>query len=155
MPAQRGDFDTSPIDPINPAGNSTLNNRTIEWKQWFCFWLQEYCNLHLACKIPKMLIGPLRAPKFHEKKTLEFLKFLEPDANSPYKSELLPRIFDFSKCVLSQVYWTAWFSGILPQQAILSRFYRVLLSTYLGQRFAVLKISLILHLLKIHLEGKF
>ena len=36
-------------------------------------------------------------------KSLEFLKFQEPDANSPYKSEILRRIFDFSKCVLSQV----------------------------------------------------
>ena len=42
-----------------------------------------------------MPIGTLRVPTFQEKQSLEFLKFIEPEANSPYKSELLPRIFDF------------------------------------------------------------
>ena len=37
------------------------------------------------------------------KKSLGFLKFLEPEANSPYKRELISRIFDFSNCILNQV----------------------------------------------------
>ena len=83
MSAPRGDLDSSPIVPINLAGRSTSNNRAIEGKQVCRFRLQEYCDIHLACKNPKMLIGPLRAANSVENK--QFLMFPEPETDQPYK----------------------------------------------------------------------
>ena len=88
-------------------------------------------------------------------KSLEFLTFLEPEANSPYTIELLPRFFCFSKCVLSLVDWKSWFSLILSNTQYYQGVIPFFLSTTLGQLLAVQNICSILHLLRVHLEGKF
>ena len=68
----------------------------------FRIWSSEL-GIASARDCPQTLHMLQASARFPVKKSLEFLKFLEPDANSPYKSKLISRIFDFSQCILSQV----------------------------------------------------